>query len=85
MTKILTTHERINNDAIYHKYWTVVRKMTVDEFHSAIRKHHEELRKNYDFNRFSDGIMLYDYIFALANLLLDHENSQSHATSELVD
>ena len=75
MTKqILTSSERIENDAIYHKYWTVVKNMTVDNFHNAIRDYREELHKHYDFREWAKGTCLTDCKFALANLLLDHEN-----------
>ena len=74
MTKILTTIDRIRNKAIFNKCWTVVKHMTVDEFHNAIRKYDEELIKHYAFNQWTGNHCLVDYKFALANLLLDHEN-----------
>ena len=74
MTKILTPLERINNDAIYNKYWTVVKNMTVYEFHNALMKYSQELREHYDFSEWRKGTCFSDCKFALANLFLDHEN-----------
>ena len=74
MTKTLTTTQRIRDDKVFNKYWTVVRKMTVEDFHSALRTHGEELLEHYNFNQWSGDNMFADFKFALANLLLDHEN-----------
>ena len=72
--QIWKTHERIKDDKVFRKYYDVVKDMTVEDFHIALRKHGEELREHYDFDQWSGDNMFADYKFALAHLLLDHEN-----------
>ena len=65
MTKILTTTQRIRDDKVFNKYWTVVRKMTVEDFQSALRTHGEELLEHYNFNQWSGNNMFADFKFTL--------------------
>jgi hypothetical protein len=73
MTKTLTTIERINNKAIFNKYFNVVRNMTVADFHHIMVMRGDELYDHYDFNPWR-GYTIVDAEYAVANLLLDDEN-----------
>ena len=75
MTKKLheTTMERIENKAIWNKYWTVVRNMTVCKFHHTLTMRDDELNKYYGFNQWQ-GYTIVDAQMAIAHLFLDDEN-----------